>query len=287
MTEDTIHVLTCQLSDVTGRYVCTGLRKANGTEYLSLFESSIELRLNEPVHEDDVSEQSVSLNDPSKKDTVVVWECMSHALLGYLLSRIENDVPTRALVLGLGNATVPRFIHAMEPDAHVLAMELDPVIVNVAREQFGFNGDVVIGDAIQGIKNLKDDYTLIFVDCFVGDEDLSMDPGMASEDFVAALDDRLAPDGILVVNQGSTESRRDMKLARRLMSHLKYLGYPPSLVVTAAEDSDIANQIMIVSRDRLGPGKLVRKLSREFSSNHLAIPILFEMFNANIKEATA
>ncbi len=59
------------------------------------------------------------------------------AFVGLALSR----EPSRVLVVGLGGGTMPMFLRKYYPNATIDAVDIDPEVVHVAREYFGFKED--------------------------------------------------------------------------------------------------------------------------------------------------
>ncbi len=55
------------------------------------------------------------------------------------LAFVQN--PLRVLIVGLGGGTLPRFFHSHFPQMKIEVVELDPEVVNVAREHCGFAED--------------------------------------------------------------------------------------------------------------------------------------------------
>lgn len=98
----------------------------------------------------------------------------SEALMASVLMRRE---PTRVLVIGLGAGVVPKAIREMVPSALIEVVEIDPKVVELARQYFGWPGDdqllrtyvgdgrvFVKGAAQQGVK-----YDIILLDAFTSE----------------------------------------------------------------------------------------------------------------------
>ncbi|XP_040895833.1 eEF1A lysine and N-terminal methyltransferase [Toxotes jaculatrix] len=67
----------------------------------------------------------------------------------------RKDVPVSVLLVGLGGGGLPQFLRDFVPDVTVEVVELDPVVLKVAKEWFGFRPDdrltVTLGDGLERI----------------------------------------------------------------------------------------------------------------------------------------
>lgn len=63
------------------------------------------------------------------------------------------------LLVGLGGGGLPQFLRDFVPNVTVEVAELDPVVLNVAKEWFGFRPDdhltVTLGDGLEHICTLE------------------------------------------------------------------------------------------------------------------------------------
>jgi spermidine synthase len=84
------------------------------------------------------------------------------------LALVEN--PRRMLVVGVGGGTMPMFLHKHYPEAAIDAVDIDPDVVQVARDYFGFREDARlkahVGDGRAFIENAREPYDVIFLDAF-------------------------------------------------------------------------------------------------------------------------
>jgi spermidine synthase len=108
----------------------------------------------------------------------------------------------RLLFIGLGGGSMPRFAHRALPNAQIEAVEIDPVIVNVARRYFGFPEDermsVHTADGRAYIEQAAPgSYDAIFLDAFSDDEIPLL---LATEEFLHAVRRALKPGGVVVSN---------------------------------------------------------------------------------------
>ena len=65
------------------------------------------------------------------------------------------------LLVGLGGGGLPQFVRDFVPGANIEVVELDPVVLEVAKEWFGFRPDdhltVTLGDGLERIDALANE----------------------------------------------------------------------------------------------------------------------------------
>lgn len=108
----------------------------------------------------------------------------------------------RLLYVGLGGGAMPMYARQVLPDARVEAVEIDPLIVRVARRYFGVRPDsqlvVHTGDGRAFIERAPPGrYHLIVLDAFADDE---VPYALTTRQFLEAVRARLAPGGVVVSN---------------------------------------------------------------------------------------
>ena len=124
-------------------------------------------------------------------------------LFRLMISRIpKKHSVQQVLLLGLGGGGALREIHARFPKAHVIAIEYDPVMVEIAKTIYlkpkdWVNVEVIVDDARVAIKKLDKKFDLIIVDLFIGQ---SLSPLLETDDFVKGLVPLLAKDGYMAMN---------------------------------------------------------------------------------------
>jgi len=112
----------------------------------------------------------------------------------------------RILFVGLGGGAMPMYARAVLPGARIDVVEIDPVIVEVARRYFGFRPDsqlvVHTGDGRVFIERAAPaSYDLIVLDAFSDDE---VPFALTTRQFLEAVRARLAPGGVVVSNLWSS-----------------------------------------------------------------------------------
>ena len=124
-----------------------------------------------------------------------------------LVSLAFVEKPSRVLVVGLGGGSIPRFLHKHYPAMQIECVELDPEVIAVAKQFFGFVEDQTLkayaGDGRQFIENVKQPYDMIFLDAFGAD---SIPYRLATREFLLAVRKALTPNGVAVGNVWSRYS---------------------------------------------------------------------------------
>ncbi|WJX53121.1 hypothetical protein P8452_39152 [Trifolium repens] len=178
----------------------------------------------------------------------------------YMENVASSGKMVKAVIIGLGAGLLPMFLHRCIPVLEIEAVELDPVIVDIAREHFSFVEDkrlkVHIADGIQFVRESAssgaaqshtkssespsngssttshaEDVEATKVDIIIIDVDSSDSssglacpaPDFLDESFLETVKDKLSEQGLFVVNLVSrSQAIKDMVLSRmkKVFSHL-------------------------------------------------------------------
>ncbi len=111
------------------------------------------------------------------------------------------DHQRRILLIGLGGASMQKFLHDLLPGTVLETIEIDPEVVRIAREFFGFethdNQVVHVHDGRAFIENSKKQYDIIFLDAYGPD---SIPYSLATQEFLQAVQNRLSEGGVVCSN---------------------------------------------------------------------------------------
>ncbi len=126
----------------------------------------------------------------------------TRTMMASLLMRDEKDFPKSVLLIGLGAGSLTKFLYQHCPTANLTIIEIDPRVLDVARDHFELPDDpmrmkIVIGDGVEYMAFTDQTYDLIIVDGF---NDHAHPGGLNSLHFYEASLLRLNKLGILVVN---------------------------------------------------------------------------------------
>lgn len=112
--------------------------------------------------------------------------------------------PRRILVIGLGAGTLPMAFRRLYPDAQIDAVDLDPSVVKIARQYFGFTTDdhlhVYVDDGRMFVRRQGRagvHYDVVVVDAF--DKDY-IPEHMLTVEFLEQVKAIMAPRGVLAAN---------------------------------------------------------------------------------------
>jgi spermidine synthase len=117
--------------------------------------------------------------------------------------------PERVLVVGHGAGTLPMFLRHYFPEATIDSVDIDPEVVFVAKEFFGFREDprmgAIVADGRAFIEQTREPYDVIFLDAFGGD---SLPPELTTQEFLRAVRRAVRPSGVVVGNIWGRHSNR-------------------------------------------------------------------------------
>jgi spermidine synthase len=124
------------------------------------------------------------------------------------------------LVLGLGGGSIPRMLLAARPQIEVEAVEVDPVIVELAGRYFNIRAlprfSVHTEDAAVFLRSSTSRYGLIIVDTYLGEQ---FPDQCATREFIQDARKCLRDDGVLAVNWLSD----DLQMQKELIRSLKWI----------------------------------------------------------------
>jgi len=118
-----------------------------------------------------------------------------------IVKRYKQTIDT-ALMVGGGTFSVPQDIQDTYPSANITVLEIDEDVTDVAMQYFNMDQyptiKVVTSDARLYSNNDKTLYDFIFVDAYNGN--YSLPSHLATVEYFETLKERLAPDGLIMVN---------------------------------------------------------------------------------------
>jgi predicted membrane-bound spermidine synthase len=122
-----------------------------------------------------------------------------------------------ALVLGLGGGLISKRFWHDYPQMKVDSVEIDPVVVDVARRYFSFPEDsrlrVFTQDARRYVQTTKDTYDIVIMDAYYAD---ALPFHLTTQEFFKETKSRMATDGVLAYNVISALEGEKSKLFRSL-----------------------------------------------------------------------
>lgn len=136
----------------------------------------------------------------------------------------ENTVKNpKILILGLGAGSAAQVAHNLWPTAQITGIEIDPVIIKLAKKYFKINTisklNIINKDAIRWtVNNAKDNkgkFNLILVDLYIGGKS---PPESRQIPFLKAVNQLLCQDGLALFNRlvKAGESKNTESFVRKL-----------------------------------------------------------------------
>jgi len=119
-----------------------------------------------------------------------------------MTSLLLRDAPRKVLLIGLGAASLTKFLYRHYPLAHLTVVEIEPAVVAAARQFFKLPEDpkrlhLVIGDGAEYMLNSNKKFDLILVDGF---DEKARAGALETLPFYQACRSRLSDNGIMAVN---------------------------------------------------------------------------------------
>ena len=157
------------------------------------------------VTEDDRGMRTLSFGTGGVRQSVFKVGDLDHLELPYAPVMVSGlalcPEPRRVLVVGLGGGSIPSFLHKHYPKTRIDAVEIDPVVVEVAKQFFGFREDATlkahVQDGRQFIEDRPNTYDVIFLDAF-GSEEIPYH--LTTREFLMAVRRAVTPQGAVLAD---------------------------------------------------------------------------------------
>jgi len=132
----------------------------------------------------------------------------SHSLMAGLLYLSDPANPSAGLLVGLGGGAVVHFLSHEFPAMRLDVVEIDPVVVGLAREFFGtVSGPrtrILVEDAFEYLRRTHERYDIILMDAHLRPREETDPSGqplrLKTAAFLRSLHERLHPGGVVVFN---------------------------------------------------------------------------------------
>lgn len=158
---------------------------------------------------DDRRQSAIDLSDPYTSD--IRYTDYLHLALA-----LKPDAK-RVLVIGLGGAVLPMRMWHDYPGMTIDSVEIDPVVVDVAKRYFGMPSDprlhVLTGDGRQYVASTRERYDVVVVDAYYAD---SLPFHLATDEFFRQVREVLTPDGVVAYNIVASVDGAGSKLFRSI-----------------------------------------------------------------------
>jgi spermidine synthase len=175
----------------------------------------------------------------------------------------------RVVIVGLGGGGMVHFLKHYDPELNVEAVEIDPVVVDVADRFFdvrtGGNVRIVTDDGLKYLQSAEGRYDVIYMDAFLKparDTDPSGIPlHLKTEQFYKDLQQKLEPGGLVVINFNYNKTTdADLATIRRVYAQLYEFRMSTGNLVAVASTSSTRE-----TPGSLGPR--AREIDRRFNAS--------------------
>ncbi|MEQ2306444.1 eEF1A lysine and N-terminal methyltransferase [Ameca splendens] len=177
----------------------------------------------------------------------------------------NKDDPVSVLLVGLGGGGLPQFLRDFVPNATVEVVELDPVVLEVAKEWFGFRPDdrltVTLGDGLERVCSLEKEgghlFDVIMFDVDNKDSSLGMScppAGFVETPVLQKVFNLLTPRGLFILNLVC----RDPVLRKNVLERVRSV-FPTILSRKIAEE---INEVLLCSREEKDAAHILPSMSQ-------------------------
>lgn len=169
----------------------------------------------------------------------------------------------RTLVIGLGGGALPRRMRRDYPEISIDVVEIDPAVVQVARDYFFLVEDdrlkVTVADGREFITSTRVTYDHIIIDAFNSD---SVPVQLTTEGFFRQVKDRLSSDGVMAFN--AISALRGMHSGtfdsvHRTVKKVWEKVYTFAIGYGSKKDPESLRNIIIMATDRVVPREVLEE----------------------------
>jgi len=137
-------------------------------------------------------------------------------MMASLLLRDDTDWPRKVLVIGLGAASLTKFLYRNYPLAHLTVVEIEPAVVAAARQFFKLPEDpkrldIVTGDGVEYMLCCNRKFDLILVD---GYDENARSGALDTLAFYQSCRAHLSGNGLMAVNLLTSDRRFNASIMR-------------------------------------------------------------------------
>lgn len=153
------------------------------------------------------------------------------------VSLLYRPQQSASLIVGLGGGAMVRFLNHFFPQVRVDAVEIDPVIVSIARQYFGTGVGpatrIFTEDGFEYLRRTSERYDVIYLDAFLKPSEQTDATGvplrLKTVAFLRGLHQQLRPGGLVVFNLNySNETPEDIENIRAAFPSVDVFRVPGS-----------------------------------------------------------
>ncbi len=278
-------VAVLALSSLLGTW---GLASAGSPDERNAFGETVVFRADTQYHRITVTEDAtarhlrfdrrrqsaIRLDDPTR--SVVRYNDYLH------LARAVKPDAERVLLLGLGGGTMVGQLRHDYPEMYIDAVEIDPVVIDVAERYFALPSDerirVFEDDARRYVQRTPETYDIVVIDAYHAD---GIPAHLTTVEFLLEVEGVLADDGVVAYNvisavegDGSRLFRSMRRTALEVWDHA--WTFPVGL--GSGGNPERSRNIIVLATDvPLGGDALVASIERLAANGSVSIPDFAEM----------
>jgi spermidine synthase len=156
------------------------------------------------LFERDTGEEVLESQIDVRRPHELRFEYLKYLFTTYLLKNPQQDV----LIVGLGGGGMIHFLRQLDPKIRIDAVEIDPVVVELAEKYFGVRSEggvtIATADGFKFIAETKKKYDAIYMDAFLKPSEATDGTGaplaLRTEQFYKQLQEKLKPGGVVAFN---------------------------------------------------------------------------------------
>lgn len=236
------------------------------------------------VSEDDHGLRILRFEQYGARQTVVKLGDPDHLELLYArvipIAFVFVEEPKSALVIGLGGGTIPSFLRKRFPSMRIDAVDIDPVVVEVAKSHFGFREDDLmrahVEDGRRFVETAAQRYDLIFLDGFGTD---TVPFHLTTREFLDGVRRILTPRGVVIGNVWGRDVNRSydsmVKTYRSVFNGLlivDVVGSGNKLLVAADNKHQLSHREIIARATRVTQRMRLRNDLTEIAERNIRTP---------------
>lgn len=157
------------------------------------------------VLEDDDGHRVMRFHPGDARQSVVRLGDPDHLEVGYAkvvpAALVFVPQPARMLIIGLGGGTLPMFFRHHLPRTEIDVVDIDPVVIELAKSHFGFREDARMrahaADGRAFVESAAMPYDIVFLDAY-GAEDVPY--ALTTREFMEAVRRATHPEGVVLSN---------------------------------------------------------------------------------------
>lgn len=196
--------------------------------------------------------------------TYATWH-PEHILTGYSWDGLAlggllrpSGLPSSVLILGLGGGTVARQLRTFCPDIHIVGIEIDPGVIDLARRHLRLPNDIEIhiADAYEWLARGDSTFDVVIDDLFLTGATDVVRSRVPEGDTLGLIRRRVAPGGVVVANL-ITDSGAHQVVRRRARA-----AFRAAFAVTRVVRPPRGLNEVLVGGDAVSPYTALKPLAR-------------------------